>query len=286
MFWILYAILGIATVVYILHQIIGYVFNGYVQTNDKFILVTGCDSGFGRCTAIKLDQLGCHVFAGCLTQRGAKELRQISDNRIHTIMLDVTNADDITKAVTIVKQILPQGQGLWGVVNNAGISGNGLIEWVPLERYKQVAEVNLFGSVAVTTAFLQLVKKSRGRIINIGSVLGRVSTAGCSAYSISKYGLMAFSDSLRREMKHFGVTVHTIEPGYFRTNMICGGALERETRKLYDNLDQQTRQYYNEEYFNQRKSNNYILVIISFFKLSTIRPVEINVLNNTINAFI
>lgn len=255
----------------IIHQIITYSSKGYVRTDDKFILVTGCDSGFGRCTAIKLDQLGCHVFAGCLTQRGAEQLRKISDNRIHTLMMDVTNEDDIAKAKAIVQKIVPQDQGLWAIVNNAGISGNGLVDWVPVERYKQVAEVNLFGSVAVTTAFLQLVKKSRGRIVNIGSILGRVSTAGCSAYSISKYGLVAFSDALRREMKPFGVSVHTIEPGYFRTNMICGGALERETRKLYDNLDHQTRQYYSEEYVDQRKSKNInILLIICRFQESSI----------------
>ncbi|EDV27167.1 17-beta-hydroxysteroid dehydrogenase type 6 [Trichoplax sp. H2] len=250
MTFILYTFIALLTAI-IAYKIFRYSTNGKIQATDKFVLVTGCDSGFGRLTALKLDQLGCYVFAGCLTQRGIDGLRKIATKRLHPFMLDITNAEDIARAVQIVTQTLPDDQGLWGIVNNAGVSGSGLIEWVPIERYKKVTEVNLFGSVAITTAFLPLVKKSRGRIVNIGSILGRISTAGCSAYSISKYGLMAFSDALRREMKYFGVTVHTVEPGYFRTNMICGGALERETLQLYNNLDDQTKKFYSEEYVNK-----------------------------------
>ena len=89
-------------------------------------------------------------------------------------------------------------QGLWGVVNNAGKFGPlGRVEWISLPDYKPLIDVNLFGVVDVTTTFLPLVKKTRGRIVNTSSVLGRISLEFMIPYDISKYGVEALTDSLR-----------------------------------------------------------------------------------------
>ena len=109
--------------------------------------------------------------------------------------------------------------GLWGIVNNAGIGDPGLVEWQTVEQMKKVVDVNLWGTVSVTKEFLPLVKKASGRIVNVASALSRFSIAGSSAYSMSKFGVVAFSDALRVEMRRFGVSVHLIEPGFFRTNL-------------------------------------------------------------------
>ena len=88
--------------------------------------------------------------------------------------------------------------GLWGIVNNAGIAGNtGPCEWLTLEDYRNVFNVNLLGLIDVTNTFLPLVKKEKGRIVNMASVMGRISFQGMTPYCISKYGVESFSDSIR-----------------------------------------------------------------------------------------
>ena len=88
---------------------------------------------------------------------------------------------------------------MWGIVNNAGVGGskNGLAEWLTLQDYKEVLSVNLFGVVDVATTFLPLVRSEKGRIINMASIMGRYSLPGIAPYNISKYGVEAFSDTLR-----------------------------------------------------------------------------------------
>ena len=141
--------------------------------------------------------------------------------------------------------------GLWAVVNNAGIGYPGPIEWVTVKEMKRTVDVNLWGTVLVTKTFLPLLKRTKGRIVNVASTSGRVATPGAAAYCISKFGVEAFSDALRNEMKHFGVTVHIIEPGAFKTNITGDQKNWQCLERLWENLDTDTRESYGKEYYEK-----------------------------------
>jgi len=180
--------------------------------------VTGCDTGFGNLLAKRLDSLGCHVFAGCLTETGETDLKKTCSSRLHTVSLDVSKPDSVRHAFEFVKNKLPPGKGLWGVVNNAGILGMvGPPEWLKVDNYRSVADVNLYGLIDVAMTFLPLVKKERGRVVNMASVAGRISVPVLIPYCVSKHGIEAFTDGLRRAMYAFGIKVIVIEPGWTST---------------------------------------------------------------------
>ena len=143
------------------------------------------------------------------------------------------------------------GSSLWAVVNNAGIGYPGPIEWMTVEEMKRVVNINLWGMVSVCKTFLPLLKKTKGRIVNVASTSGRLASPVAAAYCISKFGVEAFSDSLRNEMRHFRVTVHVIEPGMFKTNIT---RLEKNCwylQRLWENLDTDTKECYGVEYYEQ-----------------------------------
>ncbi|CAG0908660.1 unnamed protein product, partial [Darwinula stevensoni] len=119
---------------------------------------------------------------------------------IHVLQLNVTNDDDLRNALTYVKENLPP-RGLWGIVNNAGVSNYGKVEWMSLDAFKWAAEVNLWGPIRVTKTFLPLVRRTKGRVVNVASVLGRMGAAQRGAYVLTKHGLEGLSDCLRYEMR-------------------------------------------------------------------------------------
>uniref|UniRef100_A0A8C3P6P8 Uncharacterized protein n=1 Tax=Chrysemys picta bellii TaxID=8478 RepID=A0A8C3P6P8_CHRPI len=196
---------------------------------EKYVLITGCDSGFGNLLAKQLDLRGLRVLAACLTQQGAEQLRKATSERLQTVILDVTRTDSIAAATAWVKEQVGD-KGLWGLVNNAGlvfpVAPN---EWLTKDDFVKVLDVNLVGLIEVTLSFLPLVKRARGRVVNVASILGRLAFYG-GGYCPSKYGVEAFSDSLRRELRPFGVKIAIVEPGYFRTPMT-------ETRRNLDSLE-------------------------------------------------
>ena len=147
------------------------------------------------------------------------------------------------------------------MVNNAGISFPGLIEWQTMEEMKRVVDVNVWGVVSVTKAFLPLLKRTKGRVVNIASCLGRIAVTGGAAYCISKFSVQAFSDTLRREVQLFGATVHIIEPGFFKTNITDTKWTVQHMETLWENLDADTKESYGIDYFE--KSINYVLIFIS-----------------------
>ncbi|XP_054871406.1 retinol dehydrogenase 1 isoform X2 [Amphiprion ocellaris] len=164
--------------------------------SQKHVFITGCDSGFGNLLARQLDRKGFHVIAACLTEKGAADLGAAASPRLKTLLLDVTDGSSIRKAVEFVSREVSE-RGLWGLVNNAGRSiPIGPTEWMQLEDFKKVLDVNLIGVVDVTLHFLPLLKKARGRVVNVASILGRLSLTG-GGYCLSKWGVEAFSDSLR-----------------------------------------------------------------------------------------
>ncbi|XP_078545018.1 retinol dehydrogenase 7-like [Lissotriton helveticus] len=212
---------------------------------DKYVLITGCDSGFGNQVARQLDQRGMRVLAACLTQKGAEHLKEATSQRLQTIIMDVANRDSVAAMAEWVKEQVGD-KGLWGLVNNAGIGiPMAPNEWLTLDDFTLVINVNLIGMIDVTLSLLALVRKAQGRIVNVSSVSGRVSVIG-GGYSISKYGVEAFSDSLRQDLSSFGVKVSIIEPGAFQTNITLRGALKASLDGIWNQLPSEVKKSYGE----------------------------------------
>ncbi|MBN3326809.1 BDH protein, partial [Atractosteus spatula] len=203
---------------------------GSVKTDGKAVLITGCDSGFGFALAKHLHALGFTVFAGCLLKdksgTGACDLESMNSERMKVVQLDVCSEEEVNQALQFVRENLKDAEkGLWALVNNAGVSTFGEVEFTSVETYKQVADVNLWGTIRVTKVCLPLIRRAKGRVVNIASMYGRMGNALRSPYCVSKYGVEAFSDCLRYEMLPWGVKVITVEPGNF---IVATGILTRD----------------------------------------------------------
>ncbi len=182
----------------------------------KSVLVTGASSGIGQAAALYLDERGWRVFAGIRQQPDADHLRSQASARLTPLFLDVTDEGQITAAAQTVGQAVGE-RGLDGLVNNAGIFLGGPVEFMPLDNLRQLFEVNVLGTVAVTQAFMPLVRQARGRVVNIGSVNGRFAMPMVAPYAMSKFALHAMNDALRREVARWGVKVSIIDPGQVNT---------------------------------------------------------------------
>nr|XP_023680173.1 D-beta-hydroxybutyrate dehydrogenase, mitochondrial [Paramormyrops kingsleyae] len=245
--------------VFVLYVAMPSVPRGSVKIAGKAVLITGCDRGFGFALAKHLHKLGFTVFAGCLLKEnggdGATELENMHSDRMKVVQLDVCSDHQVSQAVEFVRSNLDDPEkGLWAVVNNAGVSTFGEVEFTSMETYKQVSEVNLWGTIRVTKAFLPLIRRAEGRVVNIASMFGRMSNAMRSPYCVSKYGVEAFSDCLRYEMKRWGVKVIIIEPGNF---IAATGILTRDTvaataDKMWKEAPSKVQSDYGMGYFEQQ----------------------------------
>jgi len=179
---------------------------------SKAVLITGCSSGIGEATARRLAAGGWTVYA---TARRLEAIEHLKDDGCHTLALDVTDETSMRAAVDEVQR----AEGAVGVlVNNAGFSQGGAIEQVPLEAVRAQFETNVFGLIAITQMVLGGMREQRwGKIVNIGSMGGRLTFPGAGLYHATKYSLEAISDALRFEVKGFGINVVLIEPGLIVT---------------------------------------------------------------------
>ncbi|XP_058257469.1 retinol dehydrogenase 7-like [Hemibagrus wyckioides] len=220
------------------------------ERGSKYVYITGCDSGFGNLLARHLDKCGFCVVASCFTEKGEEELKKSCSSRLSTIHLDVRKQESIDKAAIFVKELVGQ-KGLWAVVNNAGVSvPSAPCDWLTLEDYRSMLSVNLDGVIGVTLSVLSLIKKARGRVVNVASVFGRISpTAG--PYCVSKYGVESFNDSLRISMHAFGVKVLCIEPGFFKTSVTDTDIILRSLKRIWERLPQETKDDYGEDYLSK-----------------------------------
>ncbi|XP_012860405.2 dehydrogenase/reductase SDR family member 9 [Echinops telfairi] len=141
--------------------------------------------------------------------------------------------------------------GLWGLINNAGVTGVlAPTDWLTVEDYREPIEVNLFGLINVTLHMLPLVKKAQGRIVNVSSIGGRLAFSG-GGYSPSKYAVEGFNDSLRRDMRAFGVHVACIEPGLFRTGLSDPMKANEKKCTIWNHLSPDIKQQYGEGYIEK-----------------------------------
>ena len=180
------------------------------------VLITGASTGIGEACARWLDARGHHVFAGVRRAVDAERLSSGASSRLSPVSIDVANADSIHTALQTVAESVG-ADGLDGVVNNAGVAVAGPLEYVPLDAIRRQFEVNVVGQIAVTQAFLSLVKKARGRIVFMGSIGGRMCTPFLGPYCASKFALEAIADALRVEVQPWGVHVSIVEPGSIAT---------------------------------------------------------------------
>jgi len=223
-----------------------------VMIRDKYVLITGCDFGFGESLARLLDSEGVHVFAACLTQKGADSLKKSCSSRLHTLCVDVTNSEQIQQALQDVNKSLPPGQGLWGIVSNAGILGNmGPAEWHNRDDYRKVLEVNTLGMIEVCSAFSRLVAMEQGRIVITASIISRCAVPCMAPYVTSKFAIAGFTEGFRREMNGWGVQVISIQPGAHKTNLIDKDIMRAGCRKVWDRQSQQTKDEYGENYYEK-----------------------------------
>ena len=183
--------------------------------NRGAVLISGASTGIGRACAEHLDGLGFTVFAGVRRQADADSLRGAGSSRLEPLMLDVTESESVASAIRTVEESSPAG--LAGLVNNAGISGGGPLEFVAIEEWRHLLEVNFIGQVAVTQAAIPALRKARGRIVNMTSIGGRLASPFLGPYNASKYALEAITDALRLELRQFGIEVAAIEPGAVAT---------------------------------------------------------------------
>lgn len=176
----------------------------------KLVIVTGASTGIGRGTVDSLSQSGFEVIA-CV--RKMKDASQWKGNaKITSVLLDVTKEETIQSARKELDAKLRAAKEV-SLVNNAGIAVAGPIEAVSLEKWREQFEVNVFGLVRVSQVFLPFIRATRGRIVNISSVSGKVTAPYLGPYSASKFAVEAISDAMRRELAQFGVKVIAIEPG-------------------------------------------------------------------------
>jgi NAD(P)-dependent dehydrogenase (short-subunit alcohol dehydrogenase family) len=183
-----------------------------VSEPSKAVLITGCSTGIGRASALRLARSGWRVYASA---RRPESIADLQEAGCETLALDVTDEQSMLSAVDTVER----AEGAVGVlINNAGYSQGGAIETVPLEAVRRQFETNIFGLVRLTQLVLPKMRAQRwGKIVNLGSMGGRLSFPGGGHYHATKHALEALSDAMRFELRGFGIDVILLEPGLITT---------------------------------------------------------------------
>ncbi|MQA86024.1 MAG: SDR family NAD(P)-dependent oxidoreductase [Streptosporangiales bacterium] len=181
-------------------------------TDRGTVLVTGTSSGIGRATVVALAGAGFTVFAGVRNEGDADEVRALVPGRIRPIRIDVTDPFLIAEAAAAITAEVGAA-GLAGLVNNAGTGTPCPMELLPLDEMRQELEVNLVGPLAVTQAFLPLLRRAGGRLVNVGSEGGRITLPYIAPITVPKHGLVSLTNALRMELRPWGIHVVLIEPG-------------------------------------------------------------------------
>lgn len=181
------------------------------------VLVTGSSTGIGKACALHLDQMGFTVFAGIRKEADGNTL-QAEAPGLRPLIIDVTQPDSIQAALSKIRaEVGPEG--LRGLVNNAGIAVIGPIETLAPDDIRRQFEVNVVGLLAVTQAFLPLIREARGRVVMMGSIFGLLSCPHVGVYAASKFALEALADAMRVELAPWGINVTIVEPGRMATSI-------------------------------------------------------------------
>lgn len=216
----------------------------------RTVVITGASTGIGRACALRLDSAGWQVFAGVRKTADADSLRAEASEQLVPLMIDVGDGASIAAAAQEVSGVT--GGTLDALVNNAGISVQGPLEHLPLDEIRKQFEINVTGQVAVTQAFLPMLRSSKGRIVFMGSVAGRAASLPfIGPYSASKLALEGIADSLRGELRPAGIAVSIVEPGSIATEIWQKG--DDTFDELAAMVPESNRTYYSKALGNARK---------------------------------
>ena len=196
-------------------------------SSSMTVVVTGASTGIGAACALDCVGRGMTVFAGVRDPRAGEALAAKGGPSLIPLTLDVTDERSIKQSAEVVQGVVGEG-GLGGLVNNAGIVIGSPLEVIPLSQLRKQLEVNVIGQIAVTQAYLPLLRRGRGRIVNMGSIAGRGTIPLLGPYSASKFALEALTDALRMELQPWGIQVSIIEPGAIATPIWEKSAKEAE----------------------------------------------------------
>lgn len=224
------------------------------KTNNKqAVLITGTSTGIGYATAIYLDKAGYKVFASVRKEADKQKLMSTASSNLIPVIMDVCDEEAVNNAY---HQIKKQAEGYnFSLVNNAGVSLNGPLELLPFSDIQMLLNVNVCGLLSVTKTFLPLIRNTKGRIVNISSGHGLLAIPDKSVYAASKFAVQAISDSLRVELKPFGVNVSNIVVGKINTNVL--DKILDDRKKMINQAEPETAKLYSTqmEYFDREVKN-------------------------------
>ncbi|XP_051166037.1 D-beta-hydroxybutyrate dehydrogenase, mitochondrial [Leptopilina boulardi] len=230
-----------------------------VSAAGKAVLITGCDARVGSALARKLDELGFTVFAGfsnkAENEEAAQKLKEESSGRLHILQLDVTSEHDIHSTFLYVNENLPDGSpGLWALVHADTWVTLGECEWIPTSVLKRSMDINVNGVSRLTQVFLPLVRRSKGRIVLVGSLLARIPSAVRGIHCAVKAAIEAWGSCLRLEMRRWGVDVVIVETGEYVSGNVWlkdNAMILEQARDMWTQLEPQTRKEYGKTLFQK-----------------------------------
>ena len=211
-----------------------------MSAEQRNVVITGTSTGIGAASAVLLADEGFRVFAGVRKQTDGDALEERTSGELTPLEIEITDEASIAAAAETVSKAVGS-RGLFGLVNNAGIVKPGPPGASAAADSRRPLEVNLIGQVAMTQAFLPLIRRGQGRIVNVGSIGGHLVLPLHGAYSASKFGMEAVSDALRLELRQWRIPVSHIDPGATGT-AIFGKTLAGSTSKK--RLDEEGRDEY------------------------------------------
>ncbi|XP_008291823.1 17-beta-hydroxysteroid dehydrogenase type 2 [Stegastes partitus] len=224
-----------------------------LPVQNRAVLVTGCDSGFGQALVQQLSRMGLKVFAGVLDVNGvgAQRLRELRRENLQLLQLDITDAAQVEAALQHV-QTQVSDSGLWGLVNNAGVLQCPVdAELQPLAAFRRCMDVNFLSAVHMCQLFLPLLRRAAGRIVNVSSLAAEVPMPMFGAYGASKAALKVVSEVMRQELAPWGVRVSVIQPAGFRTNIFGDeDSVRRHAAQLLATVSAEARADYGDSYIS------------------------------------
>ncbi|CAD5115960.1 DgyrCDS4890 [Dimorphilus gyrociliatus] len=222
--------------------------------NDKYVLITGCDTGIGRSAINKLSEAGFLVYAACLTTEAVNDIKKEFNDQVIPFVMDISKEESVQEGYQFVKSTMRDEKSLWAVINNAGILGKFCpFDWQNKEDYENTISVNFWGNFNVMKSFLPLLKKSNGRLITTTSATVLLPLPFTSSYLASKFALEGLVESTREEVEDFGVGVINVRPGLVWTDMTKTTKINWE--KSWKSCPLEIKNQYGKEYYEEVLNN-------------------------------